>query len=395
MTASAGIAQNAEALFQTRCAGCHSENNAVGAPLPGTLWQMSWQSILAALETGKMKGIGDGISAAQREAIAKFLGTADSQPILSTSRCSAAPQRLMGDWNGWSDAANTRFQPARAAGLTPQSTPRLKLKWAFGFPGVATAQGTPTVFGGRIFVGAADGTVYALDARTGCTYWTYKAAAGVRGSPVVGEGGTAAYVGDLKANVYALDVAAGKLLWKTRAEDHPMAVITGSMKLDRGKLYVPISGRDESMAATNPEYECCTFRGSVVAIDVATGKRAWTAYTVDVAKATGKNAKGTKTWGPSGAVPWSSPTLDVQKRVLYIGTGVNYSQPATDTSDAVLAFDMDSGHLLWSRQLTAADAYNFACGARTKPIAPPTPLSTWISATPEFCAHSRAASACW
>ncbi|HXP87142.1 MAG TPA: PQQ-binding-like beta-propeller repeat protein [Bryobacteraceae bacterium] len=293
----------------------------------------------------------------------------------TSAGCSAsAPPPSTANWNGWSDAANTRFQPARAAGLTPQSTPRLKLKWAFGFPGVATAQGTPTVFGGRIFVGAADGTVYALDARTGCTYWTYKAAAGVRGSPVVGEGGTAAYVGDLKANVYALDVAAGKLLWKTRAEDHPMAVITGSMKLDRGKLYVPISGRDESMAATNPEYECCTFRGSVVAIDVATGKRAWTAYTVDVAKATGKNAKGTKTWGPSGAVPWSSPTLDVQKRVLYIGTGVNYSQPATDTSDAVLAFDMDSGHLLWSRQLTAADAYNFACTGQDKTNCPTDPF---------------------
>ena len=360
--AAAGFAQNPEALFQTHCAGCHSENNAVGAPLPGTLRQMSWQSILAALESGKMKGIGNGIGATQREAIAKLLGTAESQPFLASARCSTQPERLTGDWNGWSDAANTRFQPARAAGLTSQTTPKLKLKWAFGFPGQTTAFGTPTVFGGKIFVGAADGMVYSLDARSGCVYWIYAAAGGVRASPVLDA--HYAYFGDLRGNVYAVDSATGALRWKTRADEHPLAVITGSPKLESGRLYVPVSGRDESIAAINPSYECCTFRGSVVALDAASGNVIWQAYTIsDAPKITGRNAKGAKTWGPSGAVPWSSPTLDLQKRVLYLGTGVNYSQPPTQTSDAIVAFDMDSGRLLWSRQLTAGDAYNFACGA--------------------------------
>ena len=136
-----------------------------------------------------------------------------------------------------------------------------------------------------------------------------------------------------------------------------MAVITGSPKLDAGRLYVPVSGRDESIAATNPSYECCTFRGSVVALDAATGKKIWEAYTVrDEPKVTGQNAKGTRTWGPSGAVPWSSPTLDMQKKAVYIGTGVNYSKPTTDTSDAILAFDMDTGRLLWSHQFTGDDS---------------------------------------
>jgi polyvinyl alcohol dehydrogenase (cytochrome) len=373
VTAAPGIAQNSEALFQTHCAGCHSQNNAVGAPLPATLRQMSWQSILAALETGKMKGIGNGIGAGQREAIAKFLGTAAPQPFLASARCSGAPQRLTGDWNGWSDAANTRFQPARAAGLTSQTTPNLKLKWAFGFPGVTTAFGTPTVFGRGVFVGTADGTVYSLDARTGCIYWTYAAAAGVRTSPVLDA--RSAYFGDLRGNVYAVDAATGALRWKTRADDQPLAVITGSPKLESGRLYVPVSGRDESIAATNPTYECCTFRGSVVALDAATGGVIWRAYTIaDVPQVTGKNAKGAKTWGPSGAVPWSSPTLDVRKRALYVGTGVNYSQPPTQSSDAIVAFDMDSGRLLWSRQLTADDAYNFACGAPDKTNCPRDPF---------------------
>jgi polyvinyl alcohol dehydrogenase (cytochrome) len=283
----------------------------------------------------------------------------------SPSQCPAVAAAVSGDanWNGWADAANTRFQSAKAAGLTAQITPKLKLKWAFGFPGVTTAFGDPTVFGGRIFVGAADGAVYSLDARTGCTYWTWTAAAGVRVAPVIGNSGRAAFIGDLKGNVYALDVATGHQLWKARADEHPMAVITGSPKLDGGRLYVPVSGRDESIAATNPGYECCTFRGSVVALDAATGKQIWRSYTVlEEPKLTGKNSKGARTFGPSGAVPWSSPTLDVQARALYIGTGVNYSQPATETSDAIVAFNMDSGKYLWSRQLTAGDTYNFACG---------------------------------
>ena len=370
-TACAALAQTPEATFQARCSACHSAGNVMGAPPPDTLRQMSSKAILAALETGKMRSIGAGMPAEERQLVAG-IGKIDSTPAPS-SRCAAVPRSGTAAWNGWADAANTRFQPARAAGLTAATTPRLKLKWAFGFPGVTTAFGTPSVVDGGLLVGDANGVVYALNARSGCVYWTYAAAAGVRVAPVLDN--QSVYFGDLRGNVYALDAASGSLRWKVRAEDHPLAVITGSPKLDRGRLYVPVSGRDESIAAINPAYECCTFRGSVVALDAKTGRKIWQAYTIpDQPKATGQNAKGTKTWGPSGAVPWSSPTLDVRKRVLYIGTGVNYSNPATDTSDAILAFDMDSGRLLWSRQFTTADSYNFACGVDDKTNCPKLPF---------------------
>ncbi len=291
----------------------------------------------------------------------------------TTSPASRIVAQLQTAWVIFGKQTWVTSRERRSAGLTRQTTPKLKLKWAFGFPGVTTAFGTPAVFGGKLFVGAADGTVYSLDARTGCVYWTYTAAAGVRTSPVLDA--RSAYFGDLRGNVYAVDAATGALLWKTRADEHPLAVITGSPKLDSGLLYVPVSGRDESIAATDPSYECCTFRGSVVALDAATGGAIWRAYTVpDAPQVTGRNGKGATTWGPSGAVPWSSPTLDLQKRALYIGTGVNYSQPPTQTSDAIVAFDMDSGHLLWSRQFTAGDAYNFACGAADKANCPRQPF---------------------
>jgi polyvinyl alcohol dehydrogenase (cytochrome) len=368
------LAQNLETLFQMQCGQCHRTGNQIGAPLPETLRQMRWQAVLTSLETGKMKGIGDALSATERENVAKYIGTSDSQAIPPAAKCSAAPERRSDlDWNGWSDAGNTRFQPTRKAGITSQTAPRLKLKWAFGFPGVTTAFGTPTVVGGKVFVGAADGTVYSLDANTGCIFWTYTAAAGVRVSPAIGN--DAAYFGDLRGNVYALNTTTGELLWKVRADEHPLAVITGSPKLQDGRLYVPVSGRDESIAATNPAYECCTFRGSIVAINAATGARIWRTYMVrETPGVTGQNKTGAKTWGPSGVAVWSSPTIDLQRKVIYAGTGVNYSNPPTDMSDAIVALDMDSGRVLWSRQFTESDSYNFACVGQDKTNCPKDPF---------------------
>jgi polyvinyl alcohol dehydrogenase (cytochrome) len=367
-------AQNSDALFQARCATCHVAGNSVGAPLPETLRQMSWQAILAALEVGKMKPIGDNLSAPERESIAKSLGTTYSNAMPASAKCSGRPvPGKSHDWNGWADAANTRFQPEGEAGLTKQTTPKLKLKWAFGFPGVTTGFGVPSIVDGRVFVGAADGSVYSLDARSGCVYWTFGATAGVRVAPAVGNGSV--YFGDLRGNVYAVDANTGALQWKTRADEHPLAVITGSPKLAGGRLYVPVSGRDESMAATNPKFECCTFRGSVAALDAATGDRIWRTYLVaDVPVVTGQNKIGTKTWGPSGVAVWSSPTLDLQNKVMYVGTGVNYSNPTTNTSDAIVALEMDSGRILWSKQFTENDGWNFACGAQDKTNCPKLPF---------------------
>jgi polyvinyl alcohol dehydrogenase (cytochrome) len=367
-------AQNPDTLFQSRCAQCHNANNNVGAPLPEALRQMSWQTILTALETGKMKGIGDSLSSTERDAIAKHLGTSPTPPMPASAKCSAAsqPQENAG-WTGWADPANTRFQPAREAGLNNRTASRLKLKWAFGFPGVTTAFGTPTVGRGKIFVGAADGSVYSLDAASGCVFWTYTAAAGVRVSPVIGDG--AIYFGDLRGNVYAVNADTGELSWKVRADQHPLAVITGSPKLASGRLYVPVSGRDESIAATNPAYECCTFRGSIVALNAKTGEKIWQAYTVrETPKPVGQNKSGARTWGPSGVAVWSSPTIDLQKNAIYAGTGVNYSNPPTDTSDAIVAFDLDSGRLLWTRQFTEGDGYNFACVGQDKTNCPKDPF---------------------
>jgi polyvinyl alcohol dehydrogenase (cytochrome) len=171
----------------------------------------------------------------------------------------------------------------------------------------------------------------------------------------------AAFFGDSSAVVYAVDASTGTLLWKTKVDDHLAARITGSPAFHHGRLYVPVASLEEG-SATMANYECCRFRGSVVALDGATGKQLWKTYTVaEAARPTKKNKRGTQQWGPSGAPIWTAPTIDAVRNALYVTTGDNYSDPPTATSDAFLAMDLDSGKVLWSRQMTSSDAYNVAC----------------------------------
>lgn len=137
----------------------------------------------------------------------------------------------------------------------------------------------------------------------------------------------------------------------------------------RGAIYVPISVGDDS-AAVDPKYPCCRGRGAIVALDAATGKEIWKTYTVPDARPRGKNSVGTQLFGPSGASIWASPTIDAKRRILYAGTGDNHSAPATGTSDAVLAFSLKSGKILWSRQLLTGDMGNGACLSSDKTNCP-------------------------
>ena len=270
------------------------------------------------------------------------------------------------EWNGWgAGVTNTRFQPAEHARLEAVDVSRLQLKWAFGYPRSAAAQSQPTVVGGRLFVASQRGVVFALDAKSGCTHWTYAAQSGVRSAMTVGrleDGRQALYFGDFGANVYALDPATGAELWQRDVEDHAGARITGAPVLHDDRLYVPVSSLEEALAA-DPGYACCTFRGSIVALDAATGDVAWKSYTIPEAPSPrGRNPDGAVLMGPSGAAVWSAPTVDAGRRLVYAATGNAYTAPAAGTSDAIVAFDLDTGALRWTNQLTPDDAFILNCG---------------------------------
>jgi polyvinyl alcohol dehydrogenase (cytochrome) len=362
------------ALFDKKCAGCHDRNNDMRAPAREDLHEMSRGAIFAALDTGRMRWEAKFLSKAQKSAIADYLGapeaTTAEQMTGFCPRDTDPPPNPPG-WAGWGvDPRNNRFQPASAAQLTRDDVKNLRLKWAFGFPGAAATFGQPTSYAGRVFVGSEDGTVYALDSATGCVWWRFKASATVKTAISVGNHGGTAFFGDTNGYVYAVKVSDGSMVWKSHPDSHPAARITGSPLLVGNRLYVPISSGEEG-AAADPIYPCCTFRGSVVALDTYSGKQIWRAYTIsEVPGPTSKSAQGVQYFGPSGGAVWSSPTADLKRHVIYVATGNNYSAPATAMADAVIAFDMNSGNKLWSRQFTASDLWNAGCVAEKKDNCP-------------------------
>jgi polyvinyl alcohol dehydrogenase (cytochrome) len=370
-------AADGAAIYKEVCAACHDTGFERG-PGRAALQAMAPERILAALESGAMISMMAARTSAERRAVSEFLAgkpfgrpllTAPPQQAMCVAKAGEFANPLSGSlWNGWgSNTANTRFQDAGGAGLTAAQVPRLKLKWAFGFPGDVAADAQPTVVGGRVFVGSQSGNVYALDAGTGCIHWYFPAGAAVRAAVTIarvdvnGSSRHIAFIGDRAGTVYAVDAQGGMPLWKTKVDDHPLARVTGSPVFHDGRLYVPVASGEETAGAL-AGYECCRFRGSLAALDAATGKTIWKAYTiVEEVKPTKKNTAGTQLWGPSGAPIWSSPVIDPRRNAVYVTTGDNYSDPPTATSDAFVAFDMASGKMLWSSQMTKADAWNGAC----------------------------------
>ena len=366
--------QEGAALYAAHCAQCHDSEAQTRVPARSAMQAMSFDHVLGTLTSGSMAAMTKDRSDAERRAIASFVtgkmptsgATADAD-----GRCaqpgSGFPQALDGPrWNGWGvDAGNNRFQPADMAGLTAAQVPRLRLKWAYAFPGASVSFAPPAIVGGMLFIGGTDRKMHALDARSGCTLWTLAIDAAVRAAisfaQLPGSDQYAIFFGDLRANAYAVNALTGALMWKTKVGEHAAARITGAPTLHAGVLYVPVSSIEEA-AGSQAGYECCTFRGSVVALDAATGKTIWQAYTIpEVPHPTGKNARGTQLFGPSGAAIWSAPTIDAKRGAVYVATSNSYSNPPAATADAILAFELATGKLLWKQQATPKDAFVVAC----------------------------------
>ncbi len=366
-----------EALFDQNCATCHAPGGQ--APDRAALGKMSADAVFRALSSGKMRNQAATLNEATKRNIAEFLtqgklnlaqaGDAKRMPNVCASNPAFAVSANQPAWNGWgAGVANTRFQNA-ANTLAASDVPKLKLKWSFGFPGVAQVYGQPAIAGGRAFLGVDTGLVYSLNADTGCVYWSFAADAGVRTTISIAKLGDryAAYFGDLRANAYAIDAHTGELIWKTHVEDHAAARITGAPQVFENRVYVPVASGEEGSAG-QPGYQCCTFRGSVVALDASNGKQVWKSYTIpETPKPTTKSSKSVQLFAPSGGAVWSAPTIDAKRRAVYVGTGDAYSEPAAETTDGVVAFDLDSGKMLWSVQDTANDVWVAVCMQPTKP----------------------------
>ena len=368
-------------VFKTHCAMCH-QDGAGSAPPVTVLGLMPPGAIANALTNGAMRAQGAKLSRDDIVAVAEFLAgkrltaaTEDTAP-----RCTGKATRfdlkeppIFPGW-GLTDAGTHVIAPG-VSGLRRSNIQRLALKWAFAFPDATRARSNPALAGGAIFIGSHLGDVYALDRETGCVRWKFRAGAEVRNGLVVSgwkSGDKTArplvYFGDLIGNVYALDARDGSLAWRVRADQHPSTTLTAAPALYGELLYVPVSSLEE--AITTPSYACCTFRGSVLALNARTGAMVWRTYMTPAPKPQGVNDAGAQQFGPSGAAIWNTPSIDAKRHLLYVGTGNNYSNPATPTSDAIVALDLGTGRMKWVYQTRPRDAWNVACGTADKTLCP-------------------------
>jgi len=373
-TEAAAAAQPGEKLYLDHCASCHDQTR-YKAPSRLFISMIGAKNILDAMNGGLMQEQAAAISPDGRRAIAEYLtgqnldemATPREPPVCDAEHAFDTAVTPVAVGRGV-NLANTRFQPAETGRLTVADVPRLEVKWAFAYTNSYKARSMPAYGGGAIYFGSQDGTVRALDAKTGCLRWAFHASAEVRTAIVISpwsaddaNADPTLYFGDLLGRAYAISAKTGELRWKTRVDNHRDATITAAPALSGDRLYVPVSSL-EVVPAADPSYACCTFRGSVVALDAGTGERLWKTWSIDETPVkVGSNRAGTPILAPSGAPIWNSPTIDVKRNRLYVGTGENYSSPADGNSDAIIAMDMDTGKKVWVSQQTSGDAWNTAC----------------------------------
>ncbi|MEX1147107.1 MAG: PQQ-binding-like beta-propeller repeat protein [Sphingomonadales bacterium] len=370
-------------LYDENCASCH-DGSQPKAPHFEALQTMTPGAILSAMTDGIMIPQAVHLDAGQPEKIAEFLtgiDLASHEPEPGAVMCEGeartfdrARPPIRAGW-GYD---NRRFVPARAAGMSADDVGRLEFKWAFAFPDAMRARSQPVVAMGAVFVGSDNGTIYAFDLETGCARWTSPVPAEVRTAIVVESwheseppaGNPRLFFGDLLGRVYAMDAITGDVLWRAQPEDHPNATITATPVLHDGKLIVGVSSL-EMVTAADPNYACCTFRGSVAALDPESGEVIWKRHTIpDEPRESRRTSVGTAMLGPSGAAVWGSPTIDSVRGLIFHGTGQNYSTPADGNSNALFALDVTTGAQLWVRQIIAGDAWNSACSRKGLPNCP-------------------------
>ncbi|HEY1464799.1 MAG TPA: PQQ-binding-like beta-propeller repeat protein [Terriglobales bacterium] len=281
-------------------------------------------------------------------------------------------------------ANDLRSQPNETH-INTSSVSALVTKWVFTTGGDVSA--TPSVVGNVVYVPDWSGHLYAIDAETGNLIWSHQLAEynGVSGSVsrtspavvnnelIIGDQIKGSHSG---ASVMAVSATSGTLLWITKVETHPAAIITGPAVVAGTTAYVGVSSGEESFA-DQPGYACCTFRGSVVALDTTTGRILWKTYVVPS--------------GYSGGAIWQQPAVDTSRGLVYVGTGNNYSVPASverceqdnpgdasctpsrDYFDSALALDTKTGAVKWHKHLYGYDVWTQACLAAKQGVMCPDP----------------------
>ena len=347
-------------VYQKHCADCHQDAR-LRAPSLGAIKKMSENGIRQALTMGVMKEHSRNIDNVDFDKLLLFLSS-QTNNITETqiNECSEPfPTQSEILWSNWGNGLSNQRVQSKSS-LNPQNINQLELKWAFGFNDSIRIRSQPLVTEDTIYIGSQSGHVYALSLDTGCQWWSFKADAEVRGAITLSDNKKSILFTDFAANVYRLNSLNGEIEWKKNVATHPLTTITGSIAVTQDSVFIPLSST-EVVSAIDPNYMCCTFRGGLIALNTSNGDERWKMHTVPEPKKTGYNSNRISSWGPSGAPVWSTPTIDLERGLIYIGVGQNYSHPATELSDAIIAIGIESGRVVWHKQTLSGDVWNAAC----------------------------------
>jgi polyvinyl alcohol dehydrogenase (cytochrome) len=367
-----------EAVYQQRCASCHDHSDVSKAPTRETLARMSSGQITNALITGKMIAQATALTSAQVSFVSDYLSEAAvvSDDWIAAMRCPAnrrvpklTAQPTVATFGF--DIKNKRNLSYAQAGLKPADFANLEVAWVVAFPDAVSMRSQAAVVGDTLFlpVGESKNRVFAFDISDRskpCIQWIFTGERTIRTSAGYGvrkDGKAIVIVGDMGAMTIALDAKTGEKLWEAHTGLFDASVSTATPVLVGANVIAP-SSQYEIMMAAQDAHVCCKVHGGVSAVDAMTGKIVWQTGTMEDAKPIRDRGDGQMLWGPAGAPVWNSPSIDLKRNRLYVGTGEANSLLAHPNTDALMSFDLTSGKILWAHQATANDVYNVGCGPK-------------------------------
>ncbi|WP_296594954.1 PQQ-binding-like beta-propeller repeat protein [Phenylobacterium sp.] len=365
-----------QAIYRLRCAACHDNPEDTKAPARSTLSAMSFQTLSFALTQGKMQAQAAGMSEEERGQLINFLTGRSSASVETWSKGMACARSGVDIKTAPAvstfgfDARQTRTLTAKQTGLTKAKLSKLDLAWAIAFPDTTMMRAQGAVVGNTVFLPVAEAAaMYAFDLSNPakpCLKWVYntQGAAPLRTSPgygVIADGTPVLAFAGLDTTLHVLDARTGKPLWHRPVGTYSYSLTTGTPRVLKDRIIVPVS-QFEIMTAADNKVACCTNHGYVLSLDPKTGKQQWRYDTMPDAQPVRDRGDGKPLLGPSGAPIWNSPVVDETRGLIFFGTGESNSPPAHRNTDALIAIRLKDGTEAWSHQATSDDIFNAGCG---------------------------------
>ncbi|MBC7983462.1 MAG: PQQ-binding-like beta-propeller repeat protein [Candidatus Obscuribacterales bacterium] len=366
-------------VFDQACAACHAAPIDVRTPTLAALSAMTVGTLRDAMnEGGKMASMAAGLSDAEKAQVVSYLTAGQSAVAIDWTEKMMCPadKRVVNATKPVSlgfgvNRNQTRSLTASQAGLKATDMKNLEIAWAIGFPGQGSGTGV-SIVGDTMFV-TGGGRLAALDTKSGCAKWSQLVNS--RNTPTFGEIESRKVIAlSAGRDVLVVDAKTGEKIWQVNGQsDGNPGSIRGGVIIYKDKIIVPISASGVG-AGGRATFECCVGHGAVIALSAKDGAKLWEYHTMLNAEYTGKvSSTGVKQRGPSGAPIWSMPLIDEKRNRVIVTTGENTSHPGTDTSDAVIALDLNTGKVVWNFQAMEMDVWNMACAATKETSGPNCP----------------------